>query len=296
MEIRFDKILEHKSIINPVRSKRPQYFEKPKETQNLSCVLCPGMEMLTPEEFLRKGDGNIWKMRLVLNKFPFIEGDLGKHFVIIESREHIKEFWDFTDDDLLDALIFWRDVYNFLNFEYKPEYIFLFKNRGKDSGASIMHVHSQILSLNFRPEKLIAEVNNSYENNACLYCDLIKKELKGERLIKETKNYATLTVYAPRLNYETIIISKAHTSYFESLDNDQLIELRDHLRNILNGLRDLNCSYNIYFHNAPKHESGLHFYLRILPRLNIIGSYELGTGEYIITVSPEDAADFYRKN
>lgn len=293
MEIRRDKILGHKSIIVEGRAKRPQYYENSKLQQELACVFCPGVEHLTTQEYLRKGSKNFWEQRLILNKYPFISGSLGEHLVIIETPIHNKEFWDFSENELFERLIFWQESCHFVSSKFKPIYIFLLKNRGREAGASITHTHSQLLALQFRPDKLIIETEKSYENGNCHYCELLKNELPSQRNIKTSDNFATLAVYAPRFNYETIIMAKSHSLSFGALKEEELKEMSSHLFLILKGLQNLNCAYNIYFHNGFSVDDYLHFHLKIVPRLNIYGGYELGAGEYIISVSPEEAARFF---
>ncbi len=293
MEVRRDKILGHKSIIVEARSKRPQYYDDNKQSQGLSCVFCPGEEHLTTQEYLSKGSKYYWHQRLILNKYPFISGSLGDHFVIIETPIHSKEFWDFSQDELLQIILFWQDSCRFLKSEFKPVYIFLFKNRGKEAGASIAHSHSQLLVMQFKPDKLIFETKKAYENGICHYCELLNNELDSQRNIKTTDNFVTLTVYAPRFNYETIVMSRHHNLSFIALNETELRELSSHLYFLLKGLKKLDCAYNIYFHNVFSSDDYLHFHLKVIPRINIHGAYELGTDEYIISVSPEEATRFF---
>lgn len=299
MEVRFDKILGHKSIIVERRKKRPFQFglKEKKEKRKITCFFCPGMEKFTPKEFLRKGDENFWEMRMIKNKFPIFEGENQGHFVIVEAREHNKKFWDLEQNEIFEILKFWRKVYDFLDFELKPKYIFLFKNEGEKAGASIEHMHSQVIAVDFVPDMIKKEIKRSYdENGNCLYCKLMEEEKQQkERVIFETENFLTLSSYAPRFNYEVFIGLKKHLSFFKEFSDSLLNELSLHFRNILKGLKLLGLDFNIYFHNSVEKNFKLHFHIRILPRDNIHGGYELGAQEYVITVLPETCAKFFKE-
>lgn len=295
MEVRYDKILGHKSIIVEGRSKRPQYYDSGDSNvqHRLSCVFCPGEEYLTTQEYLRRGSKNLWEQRLILNKYPFISGSLGQHFVIIETPLHNMEFWDFSLGEIFERLLFWQESCRFIYTQFKPLHIFLFKNRGKEAGASINHTHSQLLAMQFIPDKILVEIKKSYSNGDCLYCQLLKNELSSPRLIKTTSNFVSLTTYAPHFNYEAIILARFHNLSLNILEENEVRELSSHLLLLLTGLKKLNCSYNIYFHMDLSSNGRLHFHLKIVPRLSIYGGYELGAGEYVISVSPEEAAQFF---
>jgi UDPglucose--hexose-1-phosphate uridylyltransferase len=59
-----------------------------------------------------------------------------------------------------------------------------------------------------------------------------------------------------------------------------------------------NPPYNMVFTAPPANESHLkyfHFQVRIIPRVSSFAGFELGSGTYINTVAPEQAAAFLRE-
>ena len=65
------------------------------------------------------------------------------------------------------------------------------------------------------------------------------------------------------------------------------------LHNALKRLKTLNVSYNYFIHYSPD-SADLHFHLELAPRISNWAGFELSSGIVINTVSPEDAARFYR--
>ena len=64
-------------------------------------------------------------------------------------------------------------------------------------------------------------------------------------------------------------------------------------KRIIRKVNALQISYNFYLHQAITDKEE-HFYLRIAPRRDIWAGIELGSRLIINTVSPEDAARYYR--
>ena len=74
-----------------------------------------------------------------------------------------------------------------------------------------------------------------------------------------------------------------------------IAQLKNLQRNAFRGkLKELGVSYNYFLHYAPQGED-LHFHIEICPRIADWGGFELGTDTTINSVTPEDAAEFYRE-
>lgn len=59
-----------------------------------------------------------------------------------------------------------------------------------------------------------------------------------------------------------------------------------------------NPPYNLLIHTAPTNLEGkdyYHWHIEIFPRLTKVAGFEWGTGFYINTVPPEDAAKYLRE-
>jgi UDPglucose--hexose-1-phosphate uridylyltransferase len=91
------------------------------------------------------------------------------------------------------------------------------------------------------------------------------------------------------------VIPREHLPRFEDTSLEILPELAQLLRAALVKLEATvkSSAYNYIIHTAPFDTTGAnhyHWHIEILPRLSNLAGFELGTGCFINTVSPERAA------
>lgn len=302
--VRRDYILRRWSYIAEARGSRPFQFSGEKKgkadvlNDPRSCVFCPGSEALTPPEIGRIEDGRGgWLARWIPNKFPAVvlaEGE--RHEVIIETPEHDKQLWDFSHRELARLIWIWRERIKYYLTETTNRYAVLFKNHGKEAGASIEHSHTQLIATKLIPPLVIRESRASWRDGRCLYCEIIKKERTTERLCYENDDFVTFTPFAPRVSFEAWIFPKFHVEDLKDFSAHHDWELAENLLRVLRSLRRLGVPYCFYFHYGTKNNR-LHLHLEVLPRTGIWGGFELASeGSYIVTASPEKAADYYRRD
>jgi UDPglucose--hexose-1-phosphate uridylyltransferase len=90
---------------------------------------------------------------------------------------------------------------------------------------------------------------------------------------------------------EVWVMPKQHiTNISQVKDTRGLAEI---MKDVLTKLRLLNAPYNYVLHYSPTDKDNLHFHIEILPRLSTWAGFEFN-GTVINTVTPEDAAKFYR--
>ncbi|MBN1544855.1 galactose-1-phosphate uridylyltransferase [Candidatus Woesearchaeota archaeon] len=316
MELRKDYILDRWVIIATGRGKRPEQFRTEDEIYANDqgpekCFFCPGHEDLTPPEIGRtKGDHGSWNMRWFANKFAAVDkkGDpkikttdrfftyadaYGVHSVIVETPEHSKQMIDLSEDELMELLrVYANRIADRLN-EPDIKYVAVFKNEGPKAGTSIVHSHSQLISLNIVPPTVREKLDAVKKHPSCPYCDIIKIENKSLRHVHEDDTTVTFTPYASRFNFEVWIVPKSHYRTLMDFSDDELFDLASALKRVLRKLKELNANFNMAIYYAPKGED-LHFHIEILPRIATWAGFELETGIIINVVSPEDAANFYR--
>jgi len=78
------------------------------------------------------------------------------------------------------------------------------------------------------------------------------------------------------------------------LNEKELFDLAELIKKCLSRLAVLQSPYNMYFHEAPDGRQH-HIHVKIVPRLITWGGFEHCTGCIINTVSPEQAAEFFRE-
>jgi UDPglucose--hexose-1-phosphate uridylyltransferase len=176
---------------------------------------------------------------------------------------------------------------------------------GAAAGASIEHTHSQLIVTPIVPINVQEEMNGALEffnyRGRCIYCDMVHQELSSERrVVLETPHFVSLAPFASRFPFETWIIPKSHNSHFENIQKTEVDELGTVLKTILLKLESAleNPAYNYIIHTSPFDSQALphyHWHLEVIPRLTRVAGFEWGTGFYINSVPPEQAAQFLRE-
>src|SRR5688572_9860797 len=168
-ELRKDPIVGRWVIIAADRPQRPDLVAADYPPSQGPCPFCPQNEDLTPPEVLAyrengsAPDAPGWTLRIVPNKFPAlrIEGDLGKegvglydrmnaigaHEIIIETPEHRSTLSSLGLEAFGDVLRAYRDRIVDLKRDARFQSILIFKNQGRQAGASLYHTHSQLIAL-----------------------------------------------------------------------------------------------------------------------------------------------------
>ncbi len=300
-EIRKDYLLNKYVIITPGRAKRPRDIkEQTIITRTADCPFCP--ENIIKKNIVDRigqGDNEIISLK---NIFPAVTIDNDKAYgaqeVIVETPDHIKELANLPVGQIELLLKMYAKRTTALSQNKKIDYVLCFKNQGSKAGASIVHAHSQIFASQILPPDIKEEltVANAYKkkNDACAYCDIIKKEIKGPRKIYEDKFMAVFSPYASQFHYEVWLFTKRHLDNITKLNPDEFKSFAKILKHILIKMQQLNLSFNYFLHQVIS-SSDQHFYLKIQPRDSIWAGVELGSGLVINSIAPEAAAAYFRK-
>ncbi len=323
-ELRRDLVSGTWVVIATGRAKRPDDFKKEKrEKIKESPRKCPFCNLASPEEIgdtliYKKSNGD-WSLRVIPNKFPaFVHSDdlnereegpynlmdgIGFHEVII-TRDHYRQIAQFNIQETAEIIDAYQERYLALMNKKFINYISIFHNHGKESGASVVHPHSQLIAMPvIDPDiarSLLGSANYYQSNRQCVHCEMIGWEMEEKkRIIFENKDFVVFCPFVPRCAFETRIYPKKHKSYFERINNEEKMNLAEALQialaKIYNGLND--PSYNFFIHTAPcdgQSYGHYHWHLEILPKTSIWAGFELGTGIEISTIRPEDAAEYLR--
>ena len=309
------------------RAQRPrQLGRNNSEQQSEPCPFCAGNEAQTPPELwaLRDPDsqanGPGWRVRVVPNKYSAVEtasqwqgasddfyqaeNGIGAHDVIVESAAHVVNIGTLDEDEIANLLRAYRERMRALSKDRRWRYLLLYKNQGDRAGATLEHVHSQLIALPHIPREAADELDGAQVHylatNRCIYCDVIERESAAPaRVIFSQERFIAMCPFAPRFAYETWILPKIHSAAFEECADRDLIEFGRALREIIARLnRGLNNPpFNYFLHSAPtdaNHSQHYHWHLEILPQLSRAAGFELGSGSHINSVAPEDAARLLR--
>jgi UDPglucose--hexose-1-phosphate uridylyltransferase len=336
-ELRKDIVNGRWVILASERGKRPDDFRpagtERKEEVPAFCPFCEGNESKTPPEVasLRKpgsrADGPGWRVRIVPNKFPALNRGLpperhdegifqwmdgvGVHEVVIETPTHLQELPDLPPGHLLDVLEAFKNRVRSIEEEYQYKYVHVFKNKGREAGASLSHPHSQIVATPIIPKQVNEELYSSErlhrQFGECIFCRIIREEIKlGRRLVLRNEHFCVATPFAPRFPFELRVYPMRHSPWFTTASRTELKALAQTIRTVLSKLRDILADppYNFYIHQAPNpnlpHEAWVnlersyHWHMEIIPVLTRVAGFEWGTGFYINPVTPETAAGFLK--
>jgi len=334
-ELRFDLASKDWVVIATGRARRPETFKKERrKIEKVSKRNCPFCQIHTQETptilfsngkkiNFKSGDKipKNWTTISVPNKFPafipnsridkHIEGGLyeklsavGFHEVII-TRDHNKQMAQFSVSQVKEVIDVYQERYLSLMKEKFVNYISIFHNHGIESGASIVHPHSQIITTPLIDTDLKKAIRNSKKylraHKKCLYCLMGEWERKTKkRVVFENNDFLVICPFASKMAFEVIITPKKHLSYFEKIterEKSQLAEaFQKALSKLYKGLND--PAYNFYLHTAPcdgRNYEHYHWHWTILPKTSTWAGFEIGTRMEISTIEPEKAAEYLRK-
>ncbi|MGB2762077.1 MAG: galactose-1-phosphate uridylyltransferase [Minisyncoccales bacterium] len=334
-ELRFDLASKDWVVIATGRAQRPETFKKERrKIEKVSKKDCPFCQIHTQEKptlvfsngkkiVFKPGDKvpKNWTTMVVPNKYPafipsakidkHIEGGLyekisavGFHEVVV-TQDHNKQMAQFSVSQVKEVIDVYQERYLSLMKEKFVDYVSIFHNHGVESGASIAHPHSQIITTPLIDTDLKKAIRNSKRyfrvHKKCVYCLMGEWERKTKkRVVFENKDFLVICPFASKMAFEVIITPKKHLSYFEKITEKEKLQLAEAFQNALSKLyKGLNDpAYNFYLHTAPcdgRNYNHYHWHWTILPKTSTWAGFEIGTRMEISTIEPEKAAEYLRK-
>lgn len=323
-ELRLDIVTGDWVVIASGRAKRPDEFaHHDHESNDIGIEHCPfeNPEATGQEKdvlIYTSGD-DCWTLRVFPNKYPaFSRGRVpkqlgegpyfsmtgtGYHEVIV-TRDHYNQLATMESWQVAEVLDAYQDRYLSLMKKKSVSYIQIFHNHGKASGASLPHPHSQLMAIPVVSPYIQLELSGAerYFRSTRKKVYQVMAEYESEtktRVVYENDAFIALCPFASRTAFETWVLPKKSSPYFERLrDEDKFLAadaLRSALFAIYRGLGD--PSYNFYLHTSPcdgKDYPHYGWHIEILPKTTTWAGFELSTGIEISAIEPEKAAEFLR--
>lgn len=326
-QLRFDPTTSDWVIFAPSRSLRPHATPvrsapaSPPAVMVANCPFCPGNEALTPPEIysVPADGGPGWRVRVIPNKFPALriedvpirqpDGDgfhfmpgCGAHEVLIESPQHDLTLAQQPCPQIEAVLLALQARYNDLMLDSRFQTVIIFKNHGIEAGTSLSHPHWQMIATAVVPRLLRLkhfEASEYFDRTGeCLYCELIRNELKADRrIVARNEHFVALMPYAAHSPFETWILPLKHQASYRQVTRSEMGSLATLLKQVLlklhTGLN--NPPFNLTIDDVPRGDEDKEYFLwhiRIVPWITTPAGFELGSGMSINTVLPEDARDF----
>lgn len=304
-EIRVDEIHDRFVIIAPGRSKRPhdvpleeedKPLRKPEDSpfyREVKNPSQPALHQVGPDEW--------WEIKVIKNIYPFLHHSNPKAYghqeVVIETPHPNKELAEFGEPHIVRLLETYQARTKSLAKDPKIKYIIIFKNHGGKAGASLVHAHSQILAAGFVPDHIVNKLARArkyqIKHGFSYYWKLARDEVKGPRKIYSDQYFSAFCPYASSYNYEAWLVPKRKVDNITLLEEDELKSLAHAMKLIIKKVNKLGLPYNFYMHQTLT-DPNEYFYMRICPRRDTWAGVELGSRVIVNTVSPEEAAKYYR--
>jgi len=303
-------------IVAPSRDRRPTGADLAAEHVGhgpaVWCPFCAGNEHRTPPDVLRTPpEPEPWRARIVPNRYPFAEPapqplahDVtprpahGVHDVVIESPRHDTSIlsidaatwaagWQLVRRRLADLAargdLTWGTV---------------FKNSGPRAGASLDHVHSQLVAIDFLPPAVATEFAAA-ATRTDPFADLLDEARAAGRIVHEERGLVALVPAVPRQPYETWILPSARQPHFHAAAADDAATLARLTHELVGRITRLlpGIDFNWWLHDAAWRADGTasvvdrwHWHLEILPRASELAGFELATGCHVNPLPAIEAA------
>ncbi|MEK6747898.1 MAG: DUF4931 domain-containing protein, partial [Pseudomonadota bacterium] len=159
------------------------------------------------------------------------------------------------------------------------------------------------------------------KNHHCIFCSLIDEALTyeatiydresgqikrkinvGQYVIERGQRFIAIKPFASRYEWEIHILPLAHQADFLHMGDADRADCARVIQRTMARLESLlgGVQYNFFLHSLPHdpefrdHTHSYHWHIEICPRTSIPTGFELGSGLFVNTVSPEEAAERLR--
>jgi len=324
-EIRLNLVARAWVIIAKEKAKKPEDFIVSKVKRRYpelqeKCPFCPGNESKTPVEILRIHDEKGWRIRVVRNKFSKLseEGErkrwdhglkkgvngVGIHEIIVETPFHNLTTATLPVEQLRDVIQTYRDRFTEIYKDPRVEHVVIFKNNGPAAGTSIEHSLSHIIGIPITPLQVRYRIEGLMrffdETGDCLACKTMQDELDDSvRILFHTEHFVSFVPYAALSAFHIWIFPKRHSGSFAEIRPEEIDDLALNLKSTMAKLYyGLNHpDFNYIIRSGRPEAAGsefIHWYLTVVPRVDMATGFELGSGMHINPLVPEMSAEFLR--
>jgi UDPglucose--hexose-1-phosphate uridylyltransferase len=228
--------------------------------------------------------------------------------VVIETPDPGADLEDRTPEEVVEWLEVLRQRLGALAQDPRIEFIQIFKNRGIMAGATLAHPHSQIVALPMIPPSNLGQLERQREGyrktGVSVWDAVVAEELAaGVRVVRAEAAAVAFCPFAARVPYETCIVPNEKSPHFLHASEQTVRGVGFVLHEVLTSLARVAArpDYNILLHTAPVREErwrkewdGLEnwsrWWIEVVPRVGRFAGFELGTGMFINSLWPEEAA------
>ena len=323
-DLRYDPVSDHWVTIAKNRLDRPiEFIPLEQVRQQLICPFCRGNEDQTPAgiaAYLNDGrpldeshDPASWMVRVIPNKFPSYadvqniqnvndtyrsSSENGQQLLIIPTYRHLTSISELNEEELHVSLMACQQQIGAMKSDAGIRHAMLFMNCRSSAGASLGHIHYQLIGSPVVSGYLEGRVQRNLQSVQQHGSTLMKRILDWEisqkvRIVKLTENFCIFCPYASRFPFQIWIVPLDPRGGFVACAPAKRNELSQLCRSMVEQLEVLldQPAYNLLLHNAPFHAADYdHWYIELFPRLTCSAGFEWGTDIWVNPVSPEAAA------
>ncbi len=251
------------------------------------CPFCPGNEHTTPPETGRierrphagddPGLDADWSARAFPNLFPLTD----PHEVLVPSPRHVTAWKHLTLPELeagLELLLHRR-----AKLQQPGRYVHAFVNDGREAGASLPHVHAQLVSVpaDHHAQRLTNGVRGM--DGRCVLCDLVGDH-HSPFLVERGAHYAIVAHPLPRMAGALLVTPLHHDTV---VDDEVPGDLAIRIHRALMALPD-DAAMNMWL-VADEHNDA-HWYFELQPRTANLAGVEVALGLNVVARDPLEAA------
>lgn len=278
-------------IIAPGRRYRPDGISKPVFSDPFS------PSGLKREHVLKVYRGAM-TVTAIENAYPIFHQDRpldGRQEILVEGSRK-RPFTTFSVVEITATLKAMQDRCRVFRKDRGLKCMIVFKNEGKEAGASQPHPHSQIFGLPFVPDRLVDIARRhaalSTRHKMTMHEKLLAEATEGRRIYSD-KNAFAFADPASRFAYGVRITTRRAIDNLTQARPAEIVSLAKAIHALLPLLRERELAFCLSFHDvfADRHEC---FEMRLSPRANVWGGFELDAGIVVNPVPAECAATEYR--
>ncbi|MEM8843964.1 MAG: DUF4931 domain-containing protein [Pseudomonadota bacterium] len=251
----------------------------------------------------------------------------GRHEVVIDHPNHGIQVSEMDVEHIEGMFAMFRNrMQEIYASDKRIKYVLVFKNFGAAAGASIAHSHSQIVAMPVVPENVVNELSYTRQYfqkyNQNIFHTLVDEALTfeatiydresgevrrkidvGQYIIERGKYFIAIKPFASRFEWEVQILPLIDQADFLDIQDEHLNDFATVLKHTMQRLNEVlgGVQYNFFMHSLPHSiewqdcRQSYVWHLEICPRTSIPTGFELGSGLFVSTVSPEDAAQQLRQ-
>jgi UDPglucose--hexose-1-phosphate uridylyltransferase len=204
----------------------------------------------------------------------------------------------------------WADRTTELGKRPEIDYVFPFENKGEQIGVTLNHPHGQIYGYPDIPPIPAQEIDAARryraENGSCVWCDVVVREEKSERLVSCGDAFAAYVPFWARFPYQVYVSARRHVSALPSLTGPERDDLARVLKRVLAAYDELfgfSMPYVMGVHQEPAtggHGDVTHLHIELSPpyrtatKRKFLAGSELSAGAYVTDMAPEQTAGALR--